>query len=117
MMSLFTCDMHEECRLLADTPVFHTENTRSRLSFYAFRAFAASIVVYGRTDGPRIFMRDACVFLSDGPAFMLEGTGYLTSLIDYVRKVNTGQAFFTDPDHLGGCLLVDWLSNDRRQVT
>jgi uncharacterized protein with von Willebrand factor type A (vWA) domain len=48
---------------------------------------------------------------------MLEGTGYLTSLIDYVRKVNTGQAFFTDPDHLGGCLLVDWLSNDRRQVT
>lgn len=51
-------------------------------------------------------MRNACVFLSDGPAFMLERTRYLTALIDYVTKVNTGQAFFTDPDRLGGYLIV-----------
>ena len=98
--------MHEVCRLLTDTPVFHTENTRLSSSFYPFRVFVASIVFYGRIDGPRIFMRNACVFLSDGPAFMLERSRYLTALIDYVTKVNTGQAFFTDPDCLGGYLIV-----------
>ena len=58
MKALCTCDRHEECRLLADTLVIHTESTRSRRSFYSFLVFAASIAFYGRIDGPRSFIAE-----------------------------------------------------------
>ncbi len=47
---------------------------------------------------------------------MLERTSYLTVFIDYVAKVDSGRALFTDPSRLGDYLLVDYLSNHHRRV-
>ena len=48
--------------------------------------------------------------------FMLARGHYLIDFVNQMSKVNSGRAFYVEPEHLGEYILVDYVSNKRRRV-
>jgi len=48
--------------------------------------------------------------------FMLARGHYLIDFVNEMSKVNSGRAFYVEPEHLGEYILVDYVSNKRRRV-
>ncbi|MGA1361481.1 MAG: VWA domain-containing protein [Ilumatobacteraceae bacterium] len=46
--------------------------------------------------------------------FVLDATQSLRRFIEQMTQINSGRAFFTDPDNLGSYVLVDFLENRRK---
>ena len=46
--------------------------------------------------------------------FVLDATSSLRRFIEQMTQLNSGRAFFTDPDNLGSFVLVDFLENRRK---
>ncbi|MCX6024254.1 MAG: VWA domain-containing protein, partial [Chloroflexi bacterium] len=48
--------------------------------------------------------------------FMLDQTSYLMEFVGEMAKINKGRVFYTSPERLGEYVLVDYLSQKRKQV-
>src|SRR4026208_684076 len=48
--------------------------------------------------------------------FMLERSTYLMKFVNDLSKINGGRVFFASPDHLGECVLVDYVRNKRKWI-
>ncbi len=48
--------------------------------------------------------------------FMLERSPYLIEFVGQMTRINRGRVFYTSPDKLGEYILVDYLTNRRRQL-
>ena len=48
--------------------------------------------------------------------FVLDATQSLRRFIEQMTQINSGRAFFTDPDNLGSYVLVDFLENRRKMA-
>ena len=90
MMALYTCDLHQQCRLLADTLAFEYGIHTIRVAILPLSRICRIYYLLRSYPWPQSFMWNACVFPSDGRTSMLESNSYLTAFIDYVTKVNTG---------------------------
>ena len=49
--------------------------------------------------------------------FMLARGHYLVDFVNQMSKVNTGRAFYVEPEHLGEYVLVDYVGHKRRRVS
>ena len=49
--------------------------------------------------------------------FMLARGHYLVDFVNQMSKVNTGRAFYVEPEHLGEYVLVDYVAHKRRRVS
>lgn len=49
--------------------------------------------------------------------FMLARGHYLVDFVNQMSKVNSGRAFYVEPEHLGEYVLVDYVSHKRRRVS
>jgi uncharacterized protein with von Willebrand factor type A (vWA) domain len=48
--------------------------------------------------------------------FMLERSRYLSEFVDLMSRINSGRAFYVEPEHLGEYVLVDYVSKKRKRV-
>ena len=48
--------------------------------------------------------------------FMLARGHYLVDFVNQMSKINTGRAFYVEPERLGEYVLVDYVSHKRRRV-
>ncbi len=48
--------------------------------------------------------------------FMLDRSPYLSAFIEQMSKLNKGRAFYSTPEHLGRYVLVDYMSNKRKNL-
>jgi uncharacterized protein with von Willebrand factor type A (vWA) domain len=48
--------------------------------------------------------------------FMLARGHYLVDFVNQMSKINTGRAFYVEPEHLGEYVLVDYVTHKRRRV-
>ena len=49
--------------------------------------------------------------------FMLARSHYLVDFVNRMSKINTGRAFYVEPEKLGEFVLIDYVSGKRRRVT
>ena len=47
---------------------------------------------------------------------MLDRNYYLKEFVSQVAKINRGRVFYTTPDELGEYILVDFVSNKRKNL-
>ena len=48
--------------------------------------------------------------------FMLARGHYLMDFVNQMAKINTGRAFYVEPERLGEYILVDYVTHKRRRV-
>ena len=48
--------------------------------------------------------------------FMLARGHYLVDFVNQMSKINTGRAFYVEPERLGEYVLVDYVTHKRRRV-
>ena len=48
---------------------------------------------------------------------MLARGHYLVDFVNQMSKVNSGRAFYVEPENLGEFILVDYVSHKRRRVS
>jgi len=48
--------------------------------------------------------------------FMLNSDDYLAEFVNKISLINRGRAFYTTPDNLGKYLLIDYITNKRKQI-
>ena len=48
--------------------------------------------------------------------FMFDDSPFFTSFITHMARLNNGRVFFSDPDHLGKYILMDYLTNKHKKI-